>query len=128
MVESYALFVAALMLVGGSLLIPGSLAIISAAFTEAARGRAIGLWSGFTAITSAAGPVLGDWLIEVGSWRWIFFMNLPIAIAVFSLSLDRRTAPLNLTQAAQTFLIEQRINRAAAQLPPDLSDAQAQAV
>lgn len=116
------------MLVGGSLLIPGSLAIISAAFTEAARGRAIGLWSGFTAITSAAGPVLGDWLIEVGSWRWIFFMNLPIAIAVFSLSLDRRTAPLNLTQAAQTFLIEQRINLAAAQLPPDLSDAQAQAV
>lgn len=65
--------------IGGALLIPGGLAIISASFTQEQRGGAIGLWSGFTAITSAVGPVLGGWLIENLSWRWIFFMNVPLA-------------------------------------------------
>ncbi|HXN54040.1 MAG TPA: MFS transporter [Candidatus Acidoferrum sp.] len=55
--------------VGAALLVPGSLAIISASFDEKSRGRAIGTWSGFTAITTALGPVLGGWLIEHGSWR-----------------------------------------------------------
>lgn len=73
--------------VGGALLIPGSLAIISATFTQAQRGGAIGLWSGFTAITSASGPVLGGWLIEHVSWRWMFFMNLPLAAIVLGVSL-----------------------------------------
>jgi EmrB/QacA subfamily drug resistance transporter len=67
---------------GGALLVPGSLAIISASFREEARGRAIGTWSGFTAITTAIGPVLGGWLIEQISWRAIFFINVPIAIVV----------------------------------------------
>lgn len=71
--------------IGGALLVPGSLAIISASFDPTERGRAIGTWSGFTAITSAIGPVLGGWLIEVASWRWIFFLNLPLAIIVLAI-------------------------------------------
>ena len=73
--------------VGAALLTPGSLAIISASFPEDQRGRAIGTWSGFTAITTALGPVLGGWLIEHASWRWIFFINLPLAVAVILISL-----------------------------------------
>jgi EmrB/QacA subfamily drug resistance transporter len=73
--------------VGAALLVPGSLAIISVSFDEKSRGRAIGTWSGFTAITSAIGPVLGGWLVEHASWRWAFFINLPLAVAVISLSL-----------------------------------------
>jgi EmrB/QacA subfamily drug resistance transporter len=75
--------------VGAALLVPGSLAIISASFDEASRGRAIGTWSGFTAITTALGPVLGGWLIEHGSWRWAFYLNLPLAVAVVAISLWR---------------------------------------
>ena len=75
--------------VGGALLIPGSLSIIGASFTDERRGSAIGLWSGFTAITSAAGPVLGGWLIEAFSWRWIFLINLPLAAIVLVVSLWR---------------------------------------
>jgi EmrB/QacA subfamily drug resistance transporter len=131
-VESYGLFLAALILVGGSLgdlygrrrvfvsgvtifavasafcglassihqliiarsiqgfaaalLVPGSLAIISTSFDEESRGHAIGTWSGFTAITTAIGPVLGGWLVEHASWRWAFFINLPIAVAVIVIS------------------------------------------
>src|SRR6266567_2887304 len=54
---------------GAAFLVPGSLAIISASYSEDERGRAIGTWSGFTAITAAIGPVLGGWLVENGSWR-----------------------------------------------------------
>jgi MFS family permease len=69
--------------------VPGSLSIISASFGGNERGRAIGTWSGFTAIATAAGPVLGGWLIEHASWRWAFFINAPIAAAVILLSLLR---------------------------------------
>ena len=72
--------------IGGALLVPGSLAIIGASFSEARRGRAIGTWSGFTAITTAIGPVMGGWLIENVSWRVAFFINLPIAAAVLWIS------------------------------------------
>ena len=69
--------------VAGALLTPASLAIISAAYTdETARGRAIGTWSGFSAITAAFGPVLGGWLAENASWRWVFGINLPLAVVV----------------------------------------------
>ena len=134
-VESYALFLSALILVGGSLgdvfgrrrmflagvavfaiasgacglalstrqliiaraiqgagaafLVPGSLSIISASFSDKERGRAIGTWSGFTAITTAIGPILGGWLIEHASWRWVFFINVPLAAAVIVLSVWR---------------------------------------
>src|SRR5204862_3355336 len=67
---------------GAALLVPGSLAIISSSFREEDRGRAIGSWSGFSAITAAIGPVLGGWLIERLSWRAVFFINLPLAIIV----------------------------------------------
>lgn len=72
--------------VGGALLVPGSLAIISSAFDERGRGKAIGTWSGFTAITAAIGPVIGGWLIENVSWRAAFFINLPIAVVVLVIS------------------------------------------
>ena len=68
--------------VGGALLTPGSLAIIRALFPAARRGPAIGLWSGFSAITSALGPLLGGWLVQNASWRWVFFINLPLSIIV----------------------------------------------
>src|SRR5262249_1219177 len=61
-------------------------AIISASFDEKSRGQAIGTWSGFTAITSALGPVLGGWLIEHVSWHWVFLINLPIAALVIAIS------------------------------------------
>jgi EmrB/QacA subfamily drug resistance transporter len=72
--------------VGGALLVPNSLALISASFPAETRGRAIGTWSGFTAITTAIGPVLGGWLIEHASWRWAFFINLPIAAVLLVLT------------------------------------------
>jgi MFS family permease len=75
--------------VGAALLVPGSLAIISTSFDEKARGQAIGTWSGFTAITTAVGPVLGGWLVEHASWRWAFFINLPLAAAVIAISVSR---------------------------------------
>ena len=68
--------------VGGALLVPGSLAIISATFSEKDRGEAIGTWSGATAITTALGPLLGGWLIQHVSWRAVFFLNVPLALAV----------------------------------------------
>jgi len=71
--------------IGGALLVPGSLAIISASFGEEQRGEAIGTWSGFTAITAAIGPVIGGWLIEHISWRAAFFINLPLAAIVLIL-------------------------------------------
>jgi EmrB/QacA subfamily drug resistance transporter len=74
---------------GGALLVPGSLAIISASFREEDRGRAIGTWSGFTAITAAIGPVIGGWLIEQVSWRAVFFINLPLAAIVLVISARR---------------------------------------
>jgi EmrB/QacA subfamily drug resistance transporter len=75
--------------IGAALLVPGSLAIISTAFDEKSRGHAIGTWSGFTAITTAIGPVLGGWLVQHASWRWAFFINLPLAAAVIAISLWR---------------------------------------
>jgi EmrB/QacA subfamily drug resistance transporter len=85
--------------VAGALLTPASLAIISAAFSdETERGRAIGTWSGFTAITAAFGPVLGGWLVENASWRWVFFINLPLAVIVVAVTL--RGVPESRDEAA----------------------------
>jgi EmrB/QacA subfamily drug resistance transporter len=72
---------------GAALLVPGSLALISVSFAPEQRGRAIGTWSGFTSITAAIGPLLGGWLVEHASWRWVFFINLPVAAAVLVLTL-----------------------------------------
>jgi EmrB/QacA subfamily drug resistance transporter len=75
--------------IGAALLVPGSLAIISSSFREEERGRAIGTWSGFSAMTAAIGPVLGGWLVEQVSWRAVFFINIPLAIVVIGISLWR---------------------------------------
>ncbi len=72
--------------IGAALLVPGSLAIIGAVFDERDRGRAIGTWAGFGAITGALGPVAGGWLVDVWSWRAIFFLNVPLACATIALA------------------------------------------
>jgi EmrB/QacA subfamily drug resistance transporter len=95
--------------VGAAFLVPGSLAIISAAFEDSSeRGRAIGTWSGFSAITSAIGPVAGGWLIEHVSWRAVFFINVPLAAIVIVLAVrfisesrdDSRSSRVDWTGAA----------------------------
>src|SRR6478609_9229484 len=68
--------------VGGALLTPGSLAILQASFHPEDRARAIGAWSGLTGVASAIGPLVGGWLVETASWRWVFLINLPLAAAV----------------------------------------------
>lgn len=70
---------------GGALLVPSSLAIISATFGEHERGRAIGTWAAFSALTTALGPVLGGWMVTALSWRVIFFINVPIALVTLSI-------------------------------------------
>lgn len=72
--------------IGGAMMIPGSLAIISAYFDDQSRGGAIGLWSAFTAITTVSGPVIGGLMVSRGFWRGVFFINVPLAIiALYSL-------------------------------------------
>ena len=73
--------------IGGALATPGSLALISANFDGQARGKAIGTWSGFSAMTSAVGPLLGGGLAQTVGWRWVFFANVPLALAVCVISL-----------------------------------------
>jgi EmrB/QacA subfamily drug resistance transporter len=68
--------------VGGALLTPGSLAIIQASFGPADRGRAIGAWSGLGGIAGALAPFLGGWIVQVASWRWVFWVNVPLAVVV----------------------------------------------
>ncbi len=75
--------------IGGALLVPGSLAIISAFFDGDRRGTAIGTWSGVTTITSVLGPVLGGWLVQNASWRWVFFINVPLAAIVLAILIQR---------------------------------------
>ena len=72
--------------VAGALLTPGSLAILQASFTGPDRGRAIGAWSGLGGIAAAVGPFLGGWLVDVASWRWVFLLNVPVAIAVVAVA------------------------------------------
>lgn len=67
--------------VASAILTPGSLSILGATFDGTQRGKAIGLWSSFTAVMGAAGPVLGGFIAEHASWRWIFFLNIPLAVA-----------------------------------------------
>ena len=72
--------------VGAALLTPGSLAILEASFVPADRARAIGAWSGLGGVATAAGPLVGGYLISAASWRWIFFINVPIAAVVIAMA------------------------------------------
>ena len=75
--------------IGGALLVPNSLALIRETFSDERRGRAVGTWSSGIAISSALGLVLGGWIVEHGSWRWVFFLNGPLALFVLSILLWR---------------------------------------
>src|SRR5262249_46690993 len=75
--------------VGAAFLVPGSLALISANFSRERRGQAIGTWSGFTSIAAGVGPVFGGWLVDRFSWRWIFFINIPLAAVVLLIAWSR---------------------------------------
>jgi EmrB/QacA subfamily drug resistance transporter len=93
--------------VGSAMLMPNSLAILGQTFTEERKGRAVGIWAAASAIAGALGPVLGGWFVDVGSWRTIFLINLPIAAVAVVLALryipeDRagRREPLDLSGAA----------------------------
>ena len=68
--------------VGGALLTPGSLAIIQASFAPEDRAQAVGAWSGLGGIAGAAGPFLGGWLVSTAGWRWVFLLNVPLAVVV----------------------------------------------
>lgn len=72
--------------IAGALMTPGSLALISASFSEAERGEAIGLWSGFSAMTTALGPIVGGVLTDVFSWRWVFLIVVPLLVVVIAVS------------------------------------------
>lgn len=72
--------------VGGALLVPGSLALITTSFPEAERGRAIGTWAGFSGVTTALGPLLGGYLVDRLSWAWAFAVNVPLAAIVLAIT------------------------------------------
>ena len=72
--------------VGAALLTPGSLAILQASFAASDRPKAIGAWSGLGGVATAIGPFVGGWLIGAASWRLIFFINVPVAIAVVAVA------------------------------------------
>ena len=93
--------------VAGALLVPASLSIISSSFDPDDRGRAIGAWSGLAAVAGAVGPLLGGWLVDAGSWRLIFFLNVPLAAAAGFIALrhvpetrDDEAGPLDVAGAA----------------------------
>jgi EmrB/QacA subfamily drug resistance transporter len=73
--------------IGGALLTPGSLAILQTSFQHSDRGKAVGAWSGLTSVSAAIGPFIGGWLVDSGSWRLIFLINLPLAAATVAIAL-----------------------------------------
>jgi len=73
--------------VAGALLVPGSLSIISATFHPDDRARAVGAWSGLAGVSSAVGPFFGGWLVDAGSWRLVFLINVPLAAVALAVAL-----------------------------------------
>src|SRR4029079_16079359 len=82
--------------IGGALLAPGSLAIIESGIAPSDRGRAIGAWTGMTSIAAAIGPFIGGALVQYADWRWIFWINAPLAVVTVAVTLayvpESRTA------------------------------------
>jgi EmrB/QacA subfamily drug resistance transporter len=74
--------------IAAAILVPSSLAILQTSFHTDDRGRAIGAWSGLSGVTTATGPFIGGWLIDVTSWRTIFFLNVPLALAAILISMN----------------------------------------
>ena len=72
--------------IGAAMLMPNSLAILGQTFSGEAKGRAIGIWASAGAVAGAVGPVLGGWLVDIGSWRGIFLLNVPLAAAAIALA------------------------------------------
>ncbi len=72
--------------VGGALMTPASMAILQSTIAQDDRPRAIGTWSGFSGIASGLAPFVGGWLLSLGSWRWIFLINVPVAVIVLLVS------------------------------------------
>jgi EmrB/QacA subfamily drug resistance transporter len=85
---SIGVLIAARMLqgIGGALLTPGSLAIIQATFAAEDRPKAVGAWSGLGGVTGAIGPLLGGWIVQAAGWRWVFLLNLPLAVIVIAVA------------------------------------------
>lgn len=75
--------------IGGALLTPGSLALIQSLIAEEDRAKAIGIWSAWSGVAAAVGPLLGGVLVDALSWRWIFFINVPVAVVVIAVGLLR---------------------------------------
>ncbi|MFF6775460.1 MFS transporter [Streptomyces sp. NPDC012637] len=84
--------------VGGALLTPGSLALIQSSFHEDDRARAVGLWSGFGGVGAAIGPFVGGWLVDGPGWRWVFLLNVPLAMICVPVAL--RHVPESRDEAA----------------------------
>jgi EmrB/QacA subfamily drug resistance transporter len=99
--------------VGGALLTPGSLAILEGSFARQDRSRAIGAWSGISGVAAAIGPLLGGWLVDALSWRWIFFINTPIALLVVIVA-AKHVPESRASQAASAFDIRGAVLGAAA--------------
>ena len=83
------LFARCLQGIGGALLVPNSLALLSKEYEGVDRARAIGTWSGFAAIMTALGPVLGGWVVQYASWHWAFLLNVPVATATVWITLTK---------------------------------------
>jgi EmrB/QacA subfamily drug resistance transporter len=97
--------------VGGALMTPGSLAILEASFVREDRARAIGAWSAFAGIATSLGPLVGGYLVDAASWRWVFFLNLPLSVAVAVVTIRHvpessdPSAPARLDLAGTAFAI-----------------------
>lgn len=72
--------------VAAALLVPASLAMVQTSFAPHERGRAVGLWSGFSGLSTVVGPLIGGWMVDALSWRWVFWLNVPIGIAAIAIA------------------------------------------